>query len=831
MDTIHQELKRYQQEIADLNQKKDDIKKNLAKIKNENTYREEKLQWLEEKIQKIEREDDQLHMKHKTPHKKKKPKQENENKEPKVQKKAEITDMQMLGFLQKFLENQNKLIESNQPKKSNQPAFINPFPVINLKHTFQNIVPRIICFRLDISTQFFTIKFTAYKYWSLNQFLDQELNEDEQLESLQLMDESGSCLDMKEQVIEFYKNKGLPTTNQVTLVLSLKQINKTSINNLQLDVIKIYGNQKSQVYKFQSIKVNKGRIKKVDSYKRFFEKFPALVYYISELQIQKEEQLRTQKALEMSKKQPEAQEASEQAYQIDDNNCLLYTLLVILLTLALLTYTSYLDPRVVSFNISSLQNMIRIIPGQDYYQIYTQKQLYDYVNQYIGETFFNSEDEPSVFRQVNELIGGVQIRQFRTNIVDCQSVVHDFQNNSCFPPFYISGSGNYDNYSDYYYESASQLGAQFQNEGNFSIYSDGGFVFNFSRDISFQQFRRKINLLKENYYIDEKTQAVIISFASIQSDLNIWMIGNFLFERNPHGQFIPYFPLIQAFIPNMYYGGINNSYMQIDITRIFFVTILLIYIIYRSIILYNTTLERQKIKRILQYIFLEAGIFNVGVIISSYLHIASAFDQFSLGLDPQELVDSQYFTNLQQSADLYEKSKNFLAISLLFILLRLSYVLRINQRITILFLTFRKGFKELYAFLTIQFPLFLGICFMFQITYGDYMHQYTTIVYSIISQFSMIQGHFDIILFSKVQPVISVIYITFYYLFMVFFMLAVYQSILIECFRQVIMKCGYPQGQEAAWTLRDVFSWVFSWKVLFEKKVEDTYQPLMPESA
>ena len=45
------------------------------------------------------------------------------------------------------------------------------------------------------------------------------------------------------------------------------------------------------------------------------------------------------------------------------------------------------------------------------------------------------------------------------------------------------------------------------------------------------------------------------------------------------------------------------------------------------------------------------------------------------------------------------------------------------------------------------------------------------------------------------------------------------------------MKCGYPQGQEAAWTLRDVFSWVFSWKVLFEKKVEDTYQPLMPESA
>lgn len=36
------------------------------------------------------------------------------------------------------------------------------------------------------------------------------------------MDESGSCLDMKEQVIEFYKNKGLATTNQVTLVLSLK---------------------------------------------------------------------------------------------------------------------------------------------------------------------------------------------------------------------------------------------------------------------------------------------------------------------------------------------------------------------------------------------------------------------------------------------------------------------------------------------------------------------------------------------------------------------------------------------------------------------------------
>jgi len=49
----------------------------------------------------------------------------------------------------------------------------------------------------------------------------------------------------------------------------------------------------------------------------------------------------------------------------------------------------------------------------------------------------------------------------------------------------------------------------------------------------------------------------------------------------------------------------------------------------------------------------------------------------------------------------------------MFLFLRLSYVLKLNDRVAIIFLTYSKSFKELLPFLAIEFPLFLGFVMVF----------------------------------------------------------------------------------------------------------------------
>ena len=68
---------------------------------------------------------------------------------------------------------------------------------------------------------------------------------------------------------------------------------------------------------------------------------------------------------------------------------------------------------------------------------------------------------------------------------------------------------------------------------------------------------------------------------------------------------------------------------------------------------------------------------------------------------------------MELEADLYKKAELFLTISIMFLFLRLSYVLKLNDRIAIIFLTYSKSFKELLPFLAIEFPLFLGFVMVF----------------------------------------------------------------------------------------------------------------------
>ncbi|CAD8065374.1 unnamed protein product [Paramecium sonneborni] len=819
-ESLQDQMKNLQGDINRLYSEIDSKKRQITKLKNDNTLRLEKINWIQEKVRKMQREKKVLELndqtlsiehaisKHSTTTKEVQPQIEIQ-KPP--QQEIQLEKMQMLEFLNQYLDQTNKQMikfQGNRKKNGEKDEYINPYPTINIKYTIEGIeYGESSSFRLDQATTFKNLKELAFYYWNLAPYLRKiDEKDSEIMDDLELTDENHSRIELKEKVIDFFTNRGISNISQITLLLQKKKTVRSALNSLQIDSIKINGGNKAATYQGQ-FAVHKNRIKAIDTYNLFFEKFPGLKYYISELQIQKEFQ-QQQKELEKGN----LEKAQEQKFDLDDMNCLILSSIVVILVLTLLSYTAFLSPKFVNLNFQFINNLIGINSNGEYNRITSIPELYFYMENFLGKTMYNSDKGDNPFRSNYEMIGGIQLRSLRSDIYECQKYVNELQRINCFDIVYDSSKANKSMFLNYPYQTAEQLGIKYFQKGNLTTYTDGGFIVEFNRDISTEAFLEKINDLRKEEFLDAATAAIFIHFVIYNPSINLWIQVNFLLERNPQNKLTPYKAELQGFIPNLYYGDEGQRLFQIDMTKLIMASILLAFVAYRF---YKIKINTGRLGPAFLYITMEIGFFNCGVGMLTIISVAMSLQQSLQGRDPQELVNSSEFVHLELEADLYKKAELFLAISIMFLFLRLSYVLKLNDRIALIFLTYSKSFKELLPFMAIEFPLFLGFVMVFQIIYGNVFPQYSSFNLAIASQLTMIQGQLNITQFVSYSPIVSLIVILFYYFFMLFFIISLFQAILIECFRIVIMKNGYPQDKDQRLSIGDFFSWMFSWTQLF----------------
>ncbi|KAM3139120.1 hypothetical protein pb186bvf_008718 [Paramecium bursaria] len=803
MDQVHIEIKSMQQEINKLRERINQVMVNLAKLKSENTYKSEKLEWIEEKRQKLDREQRSIHMKIKNSHKKsyydsKKPRE--------VMLERAMSNYHILGYIHEYLNQYNRQLDkfgSMRNKKPSDQSSEALFPTINIKLNILTNQDKIRVFRLDSNTDFFMLIKISFKLWSLDKHLvNSDINEEDALDMLILTDENNSSLDISQNVIQFYNQKGIINISQITLLLQSRINNKSTLNNQQINSIKISGNQKG-LLPLQQIKVNKNRIRKIDSYKFFFNFYPGLRYFISEMQVKKQEQVQIKKQQELIFKQhlqsqatsfnQAPQQSMQQSTIIDDNHCLIFTLYLILLFLALLSNSYYINPVKINTYYRKLLDAFDIDDYGSYNQIRTINDFWKYFRT-VGDTLLFNDQYDNLFRFNNELVGPIVLRQLRANIYECKKVVNQLQKQSCFDPFYSDINGNYSSFNGYKYSTRQQYGIQYYLETNFSYIYDGGFLQFFDRDILTSQFQGDSNRLIKNGFIDEYTQVLLVQFTSASPQDNVWIQGTLLIERNANNQFIPYRGLLEGFMPNMYYGHQGASVFRIDLAKLLFTILATCYLINKLINIF----KEQSFGKGFEYILLDVGLFNLSISVCSLAHIICQVAQFSLQHDVQDLLNQSGYVNLQFAVALYQLSKIFSSFTIFFLLIRLIYIFKFNTRIQLIFNVFKKGSKELFKFLAIQFPIFVGFCFVFQIQFGNSNSDFSTFKWTMLSLVDMVQGEFELPYFSSQNPIASMICITFYYLFMVIFFLVLFQS-----------RCCYDKRISIKYHLRIQF-WGFS---------------------
>lgn len=179
-------------------------------------------------------------------------------------------------------------------------------------------------------------------------------------------------------------------------------------------------------------------------------------------------------------------------------NCLIISLIVVILVLTFVSYTAYLSPHFVNLNFQFITNLIGITAGGEFYSVTDISALYLYMENFLAATMYNSDKGDNPFRSNFEMIGGIQLRILRSPLYQCTEYVSDFQKYSCFDIVYNSATANKTTHIGIPYNTSAELGIHQFPSGNLTTYTDGGFIVEFNRDLTAEAFIEKINYLREN---------------------------------------------------------------------------------------------------------------------------------------------------------------------------------------------------------------------------------------------------------------------------------------------------------------------------------------------
>lgn len=100
----------------------------------------------------------------------------------------------------------------------------------------------------------------------------------------------------------------------------------------------------------------------------------------------------------------------EKHYEIDDMNCLIFSLLISLLVLTVFSFTYFLDTKASQFNFDFLNEMFEISQGGKFTEIQNFDDFWVYMTDMFGIYLFNPDYGESPYRKFNEMVGVLQIR-------------------------------------------------------------------------------------------------------------------------------------------------------------------------------------------------------------------------------------------------------------------------------------------------------------------------------------------------------------------------------------------------------------------------------------
>ena len=128
-----------------------------------------------------------------------------------------------------------------------------------------------------------------------------------------------------------------------------------------------------------------------------------------------------------------------------------------------------------------------------------------------------------------------------------------------------------------------------------------------------------------------------------------------------------------------------------------------------------------------------------------------------------------------------------------------------NTRFSLLILTLEKAGIDLVIYSFILFPMLIGFCFVGMNLWGTYSEEYSTFQNAFISILLLAVGKADVLALVTIDYYWTLLFLTFFYFVIVFFLISVFLGIFVDSYRMVIMDIGYSFGRQSSWKLSGFF--------------------------
>ena len=299
-----------------------------------------------------------------------------------------------------------------------------------------------------------------------------------------------------------------------------------------------------------------------------------------------------------------------------------------------------------------------------------------------------------------------------------------------------------------------------------AAYGGGGYVADLGYDL--QTARGVMEDLNENNWIDRRTRALIVEFSFFNSNMDILVIANYLFEFPPTGGVYT-----NAKIEMLDLHGSETSLIQLILLCRLLVIVMMVGYFVNELV----KMCRQKgsyFKNVWNWIALVLIITSVTAVV---LHIV----QEKITSDSVRELNKNLYANVSfhKALSLLDIETTVFSVVIFLATLKFLTLLRFSRQIVFLSITFRLAAKYLASFSIVFVVIFCSFAMSGMLAFGALVEAYSSFLRVCISQFEFLLGkavpNFQM---ARVDPLLAFLFSSFYICSMTVFFLNLFIVIL-----------------------------------------------------
>lgn len=309
--------------------------------------------------------------------------------------------------------------------------------------------------------------------------------------------------------------------------------------------------------------------------------------------------------------------------------------------------------------------------------------------------------------------------------------------------------------------------------GNLALYRGGGYKVDLGSTIN--EAYSVLSDLKSNGWVDKYTRAVFVEFTVYNGHSNLYCVANLLLEFTAAGGVLPFIQLLSTRI-DRYVGHFLIFVLVCEVSFVLF-TLLFTYREFKRFL--KTELKNYMTQFWTWIELILIGLSWTAIVLYGIRFGLDKYTKKTFRENPRQFVDFHHLALVDQ---LFGYVYAFVVFTTSVKFLRL---FRFNRRMSLLGCTIKAAARELAHFGIIFGLVFIGFSHLCYLVFSHELYKFHTFVTTLETLISVMLGKFSYVSLERTNRVLGPIMFFFYSIGVVFILINMFLSIIIENFKKV----------------------------------------------